>query len=81
MAIPYEDYIEARLRLRNKNQNTFRKYLTENGLNNEITEIVINAIDEIPYYRKYPMYEPTLLERFIEQLHLEEESEEEYDPS
>lgn len=70
MAFDYEEYLEAIIDIHNRNENTLRTYLTSNGLSDEATETIINALNTIPYHRKHPMYEPTLLERFIKVLNI-----------
>lgn len=71
MAFDYDEYLEAKRAICNQNENALCTYLTSNGLSNEVAKNVINALNTIPYHRKYPMYESTLLEEFIKALSIE----------
>ena len=72
MAFDCDEYLHAKNYLLNQKENMLRAYFINNGLNEESTEAIIKALKEIPYHRKYPAYEPTILEQFVKALNLKE---------
>lgn len=66
----YAEYLSVVNSISDRNENKLREYLTANNLNAKATEAIIEAIETIPYPQRL-----TLLEKFVEKLHLNDKEE------